>query len=74
MNKYILEIINQDGSTTRTEYKSLREIHKIYPQFEYFQIRALYKHTQKQTTAHPLLKLLSEKIKIYDNDKLNFGF
>ena len=66
MSKYILEIKNKEGEITRTEHKSLKEIKEQFPNFEYFQIRALYKYTMSPTKAHPHLKSLAERVKIFD--------
>lgn len=66
MSKYILEIKKADGEITRTEHKSLKDIQKQFPNFEYFQIRALYKYCEKPTKAHPHLKQLAERVRIVD--------
>ena len=68
-NKFILENFNNDGTSTKTEYKTLRDIsQKIGPSLEYnHQIRSIYLQSKKETKLHPQLAEIYKQIHISDN-------
>ena len=67
-NKFILEVLNTDGTSTKTEYRTLRDIsQKIGPSLEYHQIRSIYLQSKKETKLHPQLAEIYKQIRISDN-------
>ena len=67
-NKFILENFNTDGSSTKTEYKTLRGISaKLGAGIEYHQIRSIYLQSKRTTKLHPQLAEIYKQIHISDN-------
>ena len=64
--KLILEILDNGSVVSSKEYKSLREIHREYPQMEYHQLREIYLYCtgQIQRKMHPFNKQLLSQINI----------
>lgn len=73
-NKIIIEIINNDIVVETHIFKSLKELAKAYPQYEYHQLRQVYlKTNNKINSAKKLQKnsLILNVMKIYDESFYN---
>ncbi len=67
--KFMVEIIDADGSSSKIQYKTLRAICEVHS-IEYHHARSLYlesRHDSKKKYLHPYLKDISKRFKIYDN-------
>ena len=71
-NKITIELLNNDVVTEIKHFKSIRELNKAYPQYEYHQFRQVYLFTNnKNTSAKKLQKNanLFSIMRIFDEDK-----
>ena len=70
-NKITVEFINNGIIEEVKTFKSLMELSKSYPQYEYHQLRQVYLFTNNKTTTKKLQKNanLLNVMKIYDSDK-----
>ena len=72
--KFLLNQLDEEGNIIKSkEMKTIREINKLL-NIEYHQARLLYLLSKKETKKgiHPLLKELSKKYSITDNNMNKF--
>lgn len=71
--KLILEILENGNVKLSKEYKTLKQIQKDFPQFDYHQIRAVYLECsgKEKRRRHPLASNLCKLIRI--RDKYDFS-
>lgn len=63
-----MKLILITNTNERKLYKSLKEIQKDYPQYEYHQLRQVYLQSsgREHRKMHPLNQHIYKQIKIYD--------
>lgn len=68
MNKYLVEILNEDGTVKRTEtFKNLQEIAKQYS-ISYHQVRSILNDDYKnKRNIQAMTKQLIKQMRVYDN-------
>jgi len=73
MNKYLVEILNEDGTIKRTEsFKNLQEIAKLY-NISYHQVRSILNDDYKnKRNIQAMTKDIIKQIRVYDNPETKF--
>ena len=73
MNKYLVEILNEDGTVKRSEtFKNLQEIAKLY-NISYHQVRSILNDDYKnKRNIQQMTKDIIKQIRVYDNPECKF--
>jgi DNA invertase Pin-like site-specific DNA recombinase len=73
MNKYLVEILNEDGTIKRSEtFKNLQEIAKLY-NISYHQVRSILNDDYKnKRNVQQMTKDIIKQIRVYDNPESKF--
>ena len=66
----VILIINNENNEIKKEYKSLKAIHKDYPDYDYHTLRQIYLQSTNQVNhnMHSKNKVLFHHIKIIDKE------
>jgi len=72
-NKYLVEILNEDGTVKRTEaFKNLQEIAKLY-NISYHQVRSILNDDyKKKRNVQSMTKHIIKQIRVFDNPESKF--
>jgi len=72
-NKYLVEILNEDGTVKRSEtFKNLQEIAKLY-NISYHQVRSILNDDYKnKRNIQSMTKEIIKQIRVYDNPESKF--
>ena len=73
MNKYLVEILNEDGTIKRSEtFKNLQEIAKLY-NISYHQVRSILNDDYKnKRNVQQMTKDIIKQIRVYSNPESKF--